>query len=166
MQAIPKRTILAAALFAAWIPRLAAGETREQAPKFYATTLDGGVYNNESIKGKVVLVQFWTTWCPNCRRDEPAVESLNEEFSEKGLVILSVDVGESKKKVKKYLADSPRACKMVAMEDTNLAAMFAANAFPVYVLIDRDGNIAGRQNGAGGEHALRRLLAKAGLKSE
>ena len=76
------------------------------------------------------------------------------------------NVGESKSKVKKYLQDSPRACKIVATEDTNLAALFAAHAYPLYVLIDRDGTIAGTQRGAGGLEALRELLAKAGLKSE
>jgi len=166
MQVISRRTVLSAPLCAAWISRLAAEDTREPAPRFWAKTLDGERYTNDSIKGKVVLLQFWTTWCPNCRRDEPAVESLHEEFKDKGLVILSVDVGEAKKKVMKYLAESPRSCKMVLMDDTNLAAMFSAKAFPVYVLIDRDGNIAARQNGAGGEYTLRRLLAKAGLEGE
>ena len=166
MQVISRRTILSASLCAGWISRLVAGDTLEHAPNFWAKTVGGEKYTNENIKGKVVLLQFWTTWCPNCRRDEPAVESLNEEFKDKGLVVLSVDVGEAKKKVMKYLADSPRSCKMVLMDDTNLAAMFAARAFPVYVLIDREGNIAGRQNGAGGEESLRRLLAKAGIAAE
>jgi hypothetical protein len=49
------------------------------------------------------------------------------------------------------------------MEDTNLAAMYAATSYPIYVVIDRDGNIAGTQRGAGGEEALRRLLARGGL---
>jgi thiol-disulfide isomerase/thioredoxin len=164
MHVISRRSILSATLFAGWTSRLAAEETREQAPKFWAKTLDGERYTNDTINGKVVLLQFWTTWCPNCRRDESAVENLNEEFKDKGLVVLSVDVGEAKKKVMKYLAESPRSCKMVLMENTNLAAMFAARAYPVYVLIDRDGNIAGRQNGAGGERMLRNLLARAGME--
>jgi hypothetical protein len=51
------------------------------------------------------------------------------------------------------------------MEDTNLAAMYQANVYPIYVVIDRVGNIAGTQRGAGGEDALRRLIARAGLES-
>ena len=54
----------------------------------------------------------------------------------------------------------------MATEDTNLAALFAAHAYPLYVLIDRDGMIAGTQRGAGGEDMLRHLLTKAGLNSE
>ena len=52
------------------------------------------------------------------------------------------------------------------MEDTNLAAMYQANVYPIYVVIDREGNIAGTQRGAGGEDALRKLTARAGLESE
>ena len=144
----------------------AGSEDREPAPRFHAKTLEGEQFNNASVKGKVVLFQFWTTWCQYCRRDQPSVESLTTEFKDKGLVVLAVDVGEPKKKVKKFLEDSPRSSKVVLMEDTNLAAMFATRAYPVYVVIDRDGNLAGRQNGAGGEGSLRRLLAKAGMGEE
>jgi hypothetical protein len=65
--------------------------------------------------------------------------------------------------VKQYLAESPRACRIVLLEDTNLAALYAARTYPLYVLIDREGNVAGRQTGAAGEDSLRRLLRKAGL---
>jgi len=137
-----------------------------KAPSFWARTLDGDRYTNDTVKGKVLLLQFWTTWCPKCRRDQPSIENIAEEFKDKGLIVLAVNVGEPKKKVRKYLEESPRNCKIVLMEDTNLAAMFAANAYPVYVLIDREGSLAGRQVGAGGEPALRQLLAKAGIEAE
>ena len=52
------------------------------------------------------------------------------------------------------------------MEDTNLAAMYQANVYPIYVVIDRDGYIAGTQRGAGGEEALRVLIARGGIESE
>ena len=140
--------------------------SREPAPKFHVKTLDGEVFTNESLKGKVVLLQFWTTWCPYCRKEQDAVETVVHDFAARGLVVLAVNVGEAKKKVKQYLADAPRTCKVVLTDDTNLAAMFAAKSYPLYVLIDRDGNIAGQQDGAAGERALRGLLAEAGLDSE
>jgi thiol-disulfide isomerase/thioredoxin len=143
-----------------------ADEGREPAPRFTAKTLDGEKFSNESLRGKVVLVQFWATWCQYCRRDQPSVDAIIGDFADKGLVVLAVNVGEPKKKVKQYLAESPRACRIVLMEDTNLAALYAAKSYPLYVLIDREGNIAGRQNGAAGEAALHRLLRKAGLDGE
>jgi thiol-disulfide isomerase/thioredoxin len=142
---------------------LPAQDALQKAPNFWAKTIDGDRHTNDTLKGRVVLVQFWTTWCQYCRRDQASVENIMEEFKDKGLIVLAVDVGEPKKKVRKYLEDSPRSCKIVLMEDTNLAAMFATHAYPVYVIIDREGNLAGRQNGASGEGGLRRLLAKAGM---
>ena len=138
----------------------------DPAPHFTAKTMDGERFTNESVKGKVVLVQFWATWCQYCQREQPIVDDLTKEFADKGLVVLAVNVGESKKKVKKYLEEKPRTCKIVLTEDTNLAALYEAKAYPVYVLIDREGNEAGIQRGAGGEDALRRLLSKAGLEAE
>ena len=143
---------------------LLALDSREAAPRFNARTMEGEKLDNESLKGKVVLLQFWATWCTFCQRDQPIVDAIGQEFAEQGLVVLAVDVGESKKKVKQYLERSPRSCKIVLTEDTNLAAIYAAKAFPLYVLIDKEGNVAGQQRGAGGEAALRHLLKKAGLE--
>jgi thiol-disulfide isomerase/thioredoxin len=138
----------------------------EPAPRFRAKTIDGEVFTNESLAGKVTLVQFWTTWCGYCRRDQPAVDAVAKEFSGQGLVVLAVDVGESRKKVKRYLAESPRSCNIVLNEDTNLPALFAATSYPVYVLIDRAGMVVAVERGAMGENGLRDLLAKAGLSDE
>jgi thiol-disulfide isomerase/thioredoxin len=135
------------------------------APHFRAKTISGESFNNESVKGKVVLLEFWTTWCQYCHQEEPLVETLNQEFADKGLIVLAIDVAESKKTVKKYLEQHPRACRIVLTEDTNLAAMYQANEYPIYVVIDRDGNISAEQRGAAGEKALRRLLASADLES-
>jgi len=140
-------------------------EQNQPAPRFRAKTTTGESFNNESVKGKVVLLEFWTTWCTYCHQEEGLVEQVNREFSDKGLIVLAIDVAESKKTVKKYLDQHPRQCRIVLTEDTNLAAMYQANSYPIYVVIDRDGNISAEQRGAAGERALRRLLATAGLKS-
>jgi thiol-disulfide isomerase/thioredoxin len=138
---------------------------KEPAPRFNATTTSGEKFNNASIKGKVVLLEFWTTWCGFCADEAEFVDKIGKEFSDKGLILLAINVGESKKTVRKYLEQHPRNCKIVMMEETNLAAMYQATAYPIYVVIDRDGNIAGTQRGAGGEEALRQLLSRAGLES-
>ena len=154
----------ALAILAIALPISAIKPLREAAPRFHAKSMDGESFSNDSLKGKVVLLQFWATWCKYCRGDQPAVDEIAHEFADRGLVVLAVNVAESKKKVKQYLDQSPRSCKVVLTEDTNLPAMFAAKAFPLYVLLDRDGNIAGTQNGAAGAGALRRLLRKVELE--
>jgi thiol-disulfide isomerase/thioredoxin len=117
----------------------------------------------QSCASSGVLLEFWTTWCKFCIDEAPFVDKAGLELADKGLVVLAVNVGESKKTVKKYLGSHPRNCKIVLMEDTNLAAMYQATVYPIYVVIDRDGNIAATQRGAGGEDVLRRLIGRAGL---
>ncbi len=149
------------ALFAAL--RLQALEVDELLPHFVAKTLNGERITNDSVKGKVLLIEFWATWCPPCKSDEPALESILADFGKQGLLVLAVNMGEPRRKVKKYLEASPRSSKVVLAEDTTLAAICDANVYPLYVLVDREGQIAGVQRGAGGERSLRRLLSKAGL---
>jgi thiol-disulfide isomerase/thioredoxin len=141
-------------------------ETGEPAPRFRAKTTTGEQFNNDSIKGKVVLFEFWTTWCKYCEQESSLVDDIAREFSGKGLIVLAVDVLEPDQKVKKYLVDHPRSVPIVLTKDTNLAAMYNAQVYPIYVVVDRDGNIAAEQRGAAGERGLRRMLKRAGLEGE
>ena len=160
------RVTLSCALILSALCALAGPKDKEPAPRFNATTTTGEKFTNDSIKGKVVLLEFWTTWCGFCADEAAFVDKIGHELAGKGLILLAIDVGESKKTVKKYLDQYPRTCRIVFTEDTNLAAMYAATAYPIYVVIDREGNIAGTQRGAGGEDALRSLIAKAGLGTD
>ena len=144
---------------------LAGDETGQPAPRFRAKTTSGEQFNNDSVKGKVVLFEFWTTWCQYCEAEAPIVDDIAKEFKSKDLIVLAVDVLEPDQRVKKYLVDHPRSVPIVLTKDTNLAAMYNAQVYPIYVVVDRDGNIAGEQRGAG-ERGLRRMLSRAGMKSE
>src|SRR5216683_4227012 len=159
-----RKTVLCA-FFLAALCVFAGAKTKEPAPRFNAKTTEGEKFSNESTKGKVVLLEFWTTWCVYCVAEAPFVDQINREYGDKGLVVLAVNVAESKKTVKKYLDQHPRTTRIVLTDDTNLAAMYEATVYPIYVVIDRDGNIAGTQRGAGGEEALRELIARAGIAS-
>ena len=146
-------------------PALAGDEIGDPAPRFRARTTTGEQFNNDSVKGKVVLFEFWTTWCKYCEEDAAMVDSIAGEFSSKGLIVLAVDVLEPDQRVRKYLAEHPRSVQIVLTKETNLAAMYNARSYPIYVVVDRDGNIAGEQRGAG-ERGLRRILKRAGLESQ
>lgn len=137
----------------------------EPLPHFAARTLDGERITTESVKGKVLLLDFWATWCPPCKSEEPVIESVIKDFAKDGLLVVAVNMGEPRRKVKKYLESSPRSSKVVLAEDTTLAAICDARSYPLYVLVDREGQVVGVQKGAAGESALRRLLSKAGLEA-
>src|ERR1700716_3598066 len=143
----------------------AGDETGQPAPRFRAKTTAGDQFNNASIKGKIILFEFWTTWCKYCEEEASLVDDVAKEFSGKGLIVLAVDVLEPDQKVKKYLVEHPRSVPIVLTKDTNLAAMYNAQSYPIYVVICRDGNMAGEQRGAAGERALRNLLRRAGIES-
>ena len=145
---------------------LAGDEIGDPAPRFRAKTTTGEQFNNESVKGKVVLFEFWTTWCKYCEAEAEVVDNIAQEFKSKDLIVLAVDVLEPDKTVKAYLAQHPRTVPIVLTKDTNLAAMYNAQVYPIYVVVDRDGNIAGEQRGAAGDRGLRRMLRRAGLSSE
>ena len=161
---VSRRKFFAAAGYSLAIPALAI-DWHEDVVKFKAKTLDGEMINADSVHGHVVLVQFWATWCPVCRADEPSVNKIVQEFRDQGLVVLAVDVGESRRTVTKYLAQRPREGKIVLTEDTNLAAWFSPHAFPHYVAINRGGGAAAEQKGGGGESRLLHLLHQAGLNT-
>jgi thiol-disulfide isomerase/thioredoxin len=150
---------------------LAAGSTcacapdaSQDAPNYRATALSGERFTKDNLKGKVVLIQLWATWCGYCRREQPIIDRLLQEFSGRGLTLLAVNIGESRNTVVDYLSDFPRRPHVVLEKDTNLAEHFRSSGFPAYYLIDREGKVAGGQHGAGGEQALRGLLAKSGLE--
>jgi thiol-disulfide isomerase/thioredoxin len=163
---VPLRRLLAAWLVAFALESLAGDEIGQPAPRFRAKTTAGDQFTNASVKGKVVLFEFWTTWCKYCEGEAAIVDELAKEFAGKGLMVLAVDVLESDQTVKKYLAGHPRTVPIVLTKDTNLAAMYNASSYPIYVVVDRDGNIAGEQRGAAGERALRRLLSRAGIEAK
>lgn len=143
----------------------AGDETGQPAPRFRAKTTAGEQFNNDSIKGKIVLFEFWTTWCKYCEEEAQLVDDIAREFKGKDLIVLAVNVLEPDQRVKKYLAEHPRSVPIVLTKDTNLAAMYNAQVYPIYVVVDREGNIAGEQRGAAGDRGLRRMLRRAGLQS-
>jgi thiol-disulfide isomerase/thioredoxin len=167
MDAISRRNALAKFGYFLAIPGTTfALDQHADTVNFKAKTLDGENFSTESVHGKVVLVQFWATWCPYCKSDAPAVDAMLREFKDQGLEVLAVNVGETRRTVTKFLVTSPRDCKIVLLTDTNLAAWFAPKSFPHYALIGRNGGESGQQKGAGGERSLRHLLRQAGLRSD
>ncbi len=137
---------------------------REKMPAFRAKSMKGESLNNEALAGKPALIQLWATWCGYCRKDQPIVEKLANEFRDKGLVVVAVNVGEARQKVEAYLKENPRpGVKHVLTEDTSLPGLIAPQGFPFYVLLDKDGKVAGVQAGSGGEASLREMLSEVGL---
>jgi len=136
------------------------------APVFRAKTLDGADVDLAALRGKVVLLHFWATWCEPCKREMTSFDKLNAEFHDKDLVVLGVTVGEDQSVVARFVKDAMLKYPMVALEGSeNIISALSVTSFPTVVLIDREGKIKSYEVGARGEAALRDDLAKLGIGS-
>jgi thiol-disulfide isomerase/thioredoxin len=136
-----------------------------RAPQFTVRTLDGEEFSSGSLHGRVVLLEFWTTRCPDCRKTEAAVGELARSYYSQGLVAIAVDVGEPAARVAAYLKAHPAAVPVAVDQGGKLSARFGKHGVPYCVAIDRDGFIAGSQSGPGGADSLLSLVSLAGLQS-
>jgi peroxiredoxin len=96
------------------------------------------------LRGKVVLVNFWATWCPPCRRELPSMERLWRQFRDAGLVVLGVNVGESSDVVYAFSngLDEPLTFPLLLDEDSSVARSWPVKGLPTSYLVDKRGRIA------------------------
>jgi thiol-disulfide isomerase/thioredoxin len=118
------------------------------APAFTLKTLDGKTLTRDGLKGKVVLLDFWATWCAPCRMALPELKDLQAKNAGKPLVIVSVSVDDTPKVVEEFARGNgmswPQAWDR-GMQVTG--GVFRVDTFPSYVVIGADGRIAYRQHG-------------------
>ena len=146
-------------------PQIAGGRvdlTGTVAPIFKGVSLDGKAYSLESLKGKTVLLDFWETWCGPCIKSMPTTEKLYADYKAQGLVVLAVDVDETRDTVDKFLKTNPVAYPVLMGTESGIPPAYGVSAFPTFVLIGPDGKVAAHQIGFS-ETALSGIVAKAGL---
>jgi thiol-disulfide isomerase/thioredoxin/outer membrane lipoprotein-sorting protein len=136
------------------------------APAFELKSITGQTFSLAALKGKTVLLDFWATWCPPCRRSMPALEKLSLEFKNSDLVILGVDSGEEREIVEKFLKKTPLGYPAVLSGESGILESYQVTAYPTFILIGRDGKIIANDIGFSGEDQLRRMIDKAGLVSK
>ncbi|EGJ50428.1 TlpA family protein disulfide reductase [Desulfocurvibacter africanus] len=95
----------------------------------------------DGSKGKVVLVNFWATWCPPCRQELPELKALREKYSPEQLVVLGVSVDETKEPVRRFMQDEPLNYP-VYMSSRELLAAYQVSGVPYTVVYDRNGHQA------------------------
>ena len=137
---------------------------REQAaPTFTATTLAGKPVTLASLSGKIVLIDFWATWCKFCERDSDYVQSTLDAFDKDKYVLLEVSVDDDERKWRSYVR-SNRLEGVQTRDDTKTVAdAFHVTGYPTYIVLDGDGNIRMRAVGAEADmkKEIRLLLAEA-----
>lgn len=121
-----------------------------KAPDFRLTTLDGTDVTTASLKGKVVVVDFWATWCGPCVAEIPGYIELHKKYAKDGLVIIGVSVDRGGVAKVKQFAEKNGMNYLVAMgDDGALGEAFGGfDAIPTTFLIDRDGHIRHQKTGS------------------
>jgi len=122
----------------------AAAMTGTDAPNFTLKDVDGQSVDLKSYRGKVVLVDFWATWCPPCQEEMPHLEQMHRELREKGLVVLGLDVGESAETVRDFAREHHYTFPLLLGAEPEIAAKYHVDGYPTVYMVDRAGKIAGR----------------------
>jgi thiol-disulfide isomerase/thioredoxin len=113
------------------------------APALALPDLDGKAHDLASLKGKVVLINFWATWCPPCRREMPSMERLQQALAGEPFVVLAVDVGEDADTIEAFTSQLDTVPTFPILLDTRSRAMQAwkVAGLPTTYLVDKQGRI-------------------------
>ncbi len=108
-------------------------------PKFSMTDLSGKRLTNASLKGKVIVMDFWATWCITCRHVSPIVEDLHQKFQSKGLVAIGVDVAEKKPHVAARYKKLHHYSYRFTEDNDKFATSIGVGPLPTVIVVDRKG---------------------------
>ena len=130
------------------------------APDVVLKTIDGQNVQLSAMKGNVVVMDFWATWCPPCRKSLPHIQELsqNKALADKGLVVWAINAHESAAVVKKFL-DANKFTFTVPMDTGASMQQYQVKGIPTTIVVGRDGNIVKTFVGFGGDGSAKALDA-------
>jgi thiol-disulfide isomerase/thioredoxin len=135
------------------------------APDFKLQKYDGGTMALSDLRGKVVMLDFWATWCPPCHEEMPSLVKLAKEYEGKGLAFVAAsrdDMPDAPLFVEEYVKSRmPELAPYVVYASDELAMAFQVNALPTLYFLDREGRVVDAQRGMLSEDALRRRVERA-----
>ncbi len=131
------------------------------APDFSLVDLDGKIVKLSDLRGKAVLINFWTTWCPPCRAEMPDIETVYQRYKGQGLMVLGVDVQEEQDAVAKYVQKGGFSWTFLLDQTGDVFfGKYRGAAFPTSFFVDKDGVVQDVSIGALNEKGLENKLAK------
>ncbi len=128
----------------------------DQVPDFTLVNLSGDTVRFSDLAGRAVVLNFWATWCPPCRREMPLLDAIQKEYESRGLTVVGIDVGEDPDAVRRYVAsigvaypiwvDAPN--RRTGIDSTqSIHGRFGGVGLPTTVFVDRGGIVQNRHLG-------------------
>ena len=148
--------------YTAALARLEKNDQAREQIDFTLSDLQGKSWTLKSLQGKVVLVNFWATWCPPCRKEMPDLETLYQRFKDKGFVILAIS-DEEVGKVQSFLAEQKFTYPMLLDPGRKVNALFRIDGIPKNFLYDRNGKLVAQAIDMRTQKQFLEMLAQAGL---
>jgi thiol-disulfide isomerase/thioredoxin len=124
------------------------------APDFAVTCEDGKRITSDQLAGKVVVIDFWATWCPACRAALPDMKDLVRKYPSNRLVIISSSADSDANAWRDYITKKEMTWPQVLDKNGHLSGSFDVHAFPTYIVIDGDGVIRKRIVGTDPQKSL------------
>ena len=117
------------------------------APPFTLQSLDGKKVKLSDVRGQIVFLNFWASWCAPCRAEMPGMDKLYRDLKSKGFVILGVNIKESRKKAKKFAQDLKITFPLLLDSDGQVGLLYGAWGLPATYIIGRKGEVIARAFG-------------------
>lgn len=111
------------------------------APDFTLKSASGENLRLSELRGEVVMINFWASWCGPCRQEMPLLDELYNQYRPMGFTILGVNVEEDSTKARKMLTENPVTFPVVFDNKSAVSKLYNVVAMPSTVLVDRDGNV-------------------------
>jgi thiol-disulfide isomerase/thioredoxin len=134
-------------------------EVGREAPKFKLPDLSGQEVSLDQHKGKVVMLDFWATWCGPCRMSMPILEGIQKEYSN-DLTLLAINLQEPRDGVRDFVRENAIHSRVLLDESGKTGETYGAGAIPMQVLIDRQGVVRYIVSGVRPASELRGMINK------
>jgi peroxiredoxin len=117
------------------------GASAPMAPTFSLPSRAGDTVSLDQLKGKVVMLNFWASWCGPCRTEMPLLEQMHKRYSSLGFTLVGVNVEANTADAERWLKDTPVSFPVLFDRDSKVSKLYDVSAMPSTVFIDRKGNV-------------------------